>query len=337
MDERENLIQQLINIAGSYRHGQIDPFNEAHVNTWLAQFNPGVQLDLLRELVFTLRQTFYSEQKLESEIRDFLNPTEERRNFLTSNTFLDIQQRGSSQHDMLQIASRVLTQAYGVRANINTVSQSNNYTYLDDGIFTGKRVEQDIGDWVENHAPVNATLYIISLYSHAYGEYATENTIRQIVRNSQKNIEVVWRTRLKVEDRLARINVSDVLRPTHSPNEPAVNAYIAQMRYNPRFREPGSRGMNNFFSSEPGRSVVEQEFLKAGVHIRQICPNLNLRQRPLGNSALDTLGFGSMIITYRNCPNNAPLALWVGDPWYPLFPRMTNAESDNRRLLNAFL
>lgn len=337
MDERENLIQQLINICGEYRRNQIHSFDEAHVSRWLAQFSAESQLNLLRELVFTLQQTYYSEQKIEAEIYAFLNPTEQRRNFLTSNTFLDIQQRGSSQHDMLQIVSRILTQTYGTPANINTASPTNTYTYLDDGIFTGKRVEQDIRHWVENQAPERATLYIISLYSHTYGVYATTNTIQQIIENSQKNIEVIWRTRLEVEDRLFRINTSDVLRPTHSPNEPAVNAYIAQMRYNPAYRTPGSPGMRNFFSSEQGRSIMEQEFLKAGVHIRQICPNLNIRQRPLGNSALDTLGFGSMIITYRNCPNNAPLALWVDEPWYPLFPRMTNADSENRRLLAALL
>jgi hypothetical protein len=42
---------------------------------------------------------------------------------------------------------------------------------------------------------------------------------------------------------------------------------------------------------------------------------------------LETLGFGSLIVTFRNCPNNTPLALWAGDPWYPLFPRITNTDT----------
>jgi hypothetical protein len=44
----------------------------------------------------------------------------------------------------------------------------------------------------------------------------------------------------------------------------------------------------------------------------------------VGNMVLSTLGFGSTIVTFRNCPNNAPLAFWAGDPWYPLFPRKIN-------------
>lgn len=32
------------------------------------------------------------------------------------------------------------------------------------------------------------------------------------------------------------------------------------------------------------------------------------------------------MVTFRNCPNNCPLAFWVGDPWYPLFPRLNNVK-----------
>ena len=64
--------------------------------------------------------------------------------------------------------------------------------------------------------------------------------------------------------------------------------------------------------------------LASGLHIRSICPYLNVYQRPLGNMVLETFGFGALVVTFRNCPNNAPLALWAGDPWYPLFPRKTN-------------
>ena len=103
--------------------------------------------------------------------------------------------------------------------------------------------------------------------------------------------------------------------------------YVEAMTHQPTLRAPGHGGSNSLFSSEEARNLLEQEFLKAGVKIRQECPNLGDTQRPLGHSTLVTLGFGSLLITFRNCPNNAPLALWVGDPWYPLFPRTTNSET----------
>ena len=57
----------------------------------------------------------------------------------------------------------------------------------------------------------------------------------------------------------------------------------------------------------------------------------------MGYEFLESLGFGSVFITYRNIANNCPLALWWGDTsfppshpfskWYPLFPRKVNESS----------
>lgn len=128
-------------------------------------------------------------------------------------------------------------------------------------------------------------------------------------------------------------NSSDVLRPASIPDTPDVRQYVDGMRYKPKLRNPGNVGNNSLFSSEEGRNLLEQEFLKAGIKIRKKCPNLGVTQRPLGHISLESLGFGSLIVTFRNCPNNAPLALWVGDPWYPLFPRTTNSQTSLNRLI----
>ena len=132
---------------------------------------------------------------------------------------------------------------------------------------------------------------------------------------------------MELEDSKWKTDTSDVLRPTIIPEDAAVRDYVAAMEHQPHLRTAGQVGGNDIFSSDAGRQLLEQEFLKAGVRIREMCPNLNVYQRPLGNSVLETLGFGTLITTFRNCPNNAPLALWVGDPWYPLFPRITNSDT----------
>ncbi len=81
---------------------------------------------------------------------------------------------------------------------------------------------------------------------------------------------------------------------------------------------------------------MERDLLIAGVRIRGMCPNLPKQARPLGFHSLTTLGFGSVIVTFRNCPNNAPLAWWAGSPWFPLFPRKSNSETAEERLLEQF-
>ena len=78
--------------------------------------------------------------------------------------------------------------------------------------------------------------------------------------------------------------------------------------------------------------MLERELLLAGMHIRSLSQNPSPALRPLGFGPFG-LGFGSTIVTYRNCPNNTPLALWWGDPqaepahpfarWYPLVQRRT--------------
>ena len=118
-----------------------------------------------------------------------------------------------------------------------------------------------------------------------------------------------------------------MLRPTVIPNDEAVQAYFEDVnteQFPVALRQPGNVGTCSFFSSEEGRATLEQEFLKKGVEIRAACPNLNEYQRPLGNMVFKSLGFGSMLVTHRNCPNNCPLVFWVDAPWYPLFPRINN-------------
>jgi hypothetical protein len=91
------------------------------------------------------------------------------------------------------------------------------------------------------------------------------------------------------------------------------------------------------FSSEQGRQALEQGFLKAGMKIRSFSADPSAALKPLGFGPFG-VGFGSLFLSYRNCPNNAPLALWWGDPskprthpfskWLPLVPRKTYGGDD---------
>jgi len=127
-----------------------------------------------------------------------------------------------------------------------------------------------------------------------------------------------------VENRNHYRNESEVLWPAAIPDDADLKAYMADERKFPfKPRAPGGTLENPIFSSEQGRQVIEREFLLAGMRIRGFSQNPSRALRPLGFSPFG-LGFGSMIVTYRNCPNNSPLALWAGDPWYALLPRAVN-------------
>jgi hypothetical protein len=127
---------------------------------------------------------------------------------------------------------------------------------------------------------------------------------------------------MTIEDRKYYMTDSDVLRPTAIP--PEAQSYVDALGATPVLRTGSKVGELGLFSSASARDLVEQEFLKAGVLVRQRCRLLPAQMRPLGSTLMKTTGFGSMFVTYRNCANNTPLVLWAGDPWYPLFRRKTN-------------
>jgi hypothetical protein len=211
------------------------------------------------------------------------------------------------------------------------------FIYLDDGLFTGNRIRRDLEGWVLSDAPKEAIVHVITIAQHSGGQYYAKNNIERVARTNGKALDITWWRSIELEDRRRYINTSDVLRPVLIPDNPEVQEYVDGLGYPTELRTPGNVGGEEIFSSEEGRNLLEQEFLIAGVHIRQMCPHLGETQRPLGHMTLHTPGFGSLIVTFRNCPNNAPLALWAGDPWHPLFQRTTNSQTEIQRLFARFM
>lgn len=331
MPERQRLVAELLAIMLDYKQGRINEPDEAHVERWLAQFDEDVQLDVLRETVHILKETYFSKSEIEETFSgliyddDFIG--DDATGFWSEASLLDIQQGGNSQRDLVDMFSRLVEEELGEEVEVNS-DDSSCYFYLDDAVFSGNRLLTDLTSWINGPAPQNAQLYIVAIALHSYGKYNVGRRLDQVIRASGKNINYFWKYVIEFEDRLYHNSITDVLRPKSAPDDDDdVTAYIADMAHPPAFRAGNSRGGHAIFSSAAGRDLIEQQFLIAGAKIRAICPNLPARHRPLGYNTLDMLGFGSMFVTYRNCPNNAPLALWVGDPWYPLFPRSTNADA----------
>lgn len=329
MFKRSKLLESVAKTIADYRDGEIEapkPTPE-HVEKWLNQFNESVQLPILKEIDHILKKTYLSNSKVEKFLFNVVASEKltggDPHLYWPSVQILDIQESGNSQRDMLKMLGLALNRKLGL--NLKDCSRkSRKFIYIDDGIYTGNRLLKDIRSWIHTGVPNRVELNVIVIVLHRGGEYYAKKEITKVSKSVGKTINIKWWRGVAIEDRRSCTKVSDVLRPKKIPHEQSVKNYVNSLNYKPILRTPGSLGKKKIFSSEEGRHVIEQEFLKAGVRIRSMCPKLNDYQRPLGNSVLETLGFGSMLVTFRNCPNNAPLALWVGDPWYPLFPRRTN-------------
>lgn len=326
MAEMNQLLQAVATVIADYRQGEIPEPNPDHVGRWIAQFDPGVRQDVLREVAHVLGKTYLSRARCEQFVQAVANSPklagDDPGTFWRNASFLHIQQGGQSQADMLRLFAATLRHNFG----INPLPQgpSDTFIYLDDVSFSGNRILNDLRAWIAGAAPPNCTVHIIVMALHSGGQFYANMELNKAAKAVGKTIAFKWWRSDELEDRRSHTDNSDVLRPTKIPDDPRVAAYVAAMTYKPVLRSPGNVGGLAFFSSDAARQLLEQEFLKVGCRIREICPNLPVRHRPLGFMALETLGFGTMIATYRNCPNNAPLALWVGDPWIPLLPRKNN-------------
>ena len=314
-----------------YRKGEIPPLCPQHVKKWADQFSNRLQKTLLEEINYTLGKSYIPKTIFQSFIEQLLFNKNlvvgDASTFWRSVNFLNIQQAGNSQKDMLDIFNIALSENFGFGIE-NCGSPEGLFIYLDDIIFTGNRVRRDIEAWVTQQAPVSCKIHIIVMACHASGQWYADNNITRTIIETGKTIPLKWWNCSKIEDRKKYINSSDVLRPIGIPYENNITQYIKILEdegYPVLFRqELTPHYISSFFSNETGRQYLEEVFLESGVKIINNSSYFPYSMRPLGFSKLRILGFGSLLVSYRNCPNTTPLALWAGNPWYPLFPRKTN-------------
>lgn len=327
MSQRTRLLKAIAATIADYRSDELASPTPEHIETWVGQFEDSVQEPMLLELNHVLDETYIPKTFVRGFLAKLLKNKdlagEDYCAFWKNVQFLSIQNGGNSQREMLEMFDEVLKEKCELEVD-ECGGDDAVYLYLDDAIFTGNRVKTDLSTWILSGAPDRSIVHVVTIAHHRGGQYYADTGIRRVATEAGKRVTLKWWRAMEIEDRKAYIYSSDVLRPTKLPDDEQTRAYAEGLAYKPIFRKPGSVGENKFFSSEVGRSLLEQEFLKAGVRIRSQSPYLNEYQRPLGNMILATLGFGSTLVTFRNCPNNCPLAFWAGDPWYPLFARKTN-------------
>ena len=331
MGEREDLLVSVAGAIKTYRQGDLPEPTPEHVDRWLRQFTQGQQLAFLREFDHVIKQTFITQEGVQNFLNRLVNNQElaggNPPDYWSSANFLNIQQNGQSQREMLNLFSKSLRDGTGLDLD-DCGEDGGDFIYLDDIMFSGNRVGNDLERWINEDAPAVANVHVIVAAWHTLGQFLVERKLNKVAADSGKRIQIRYWRAFSVENQRAHKNNSGVLWPSAVPDVAEVQAYVAlpsKFPFEPR--QPSVAAIPPF-SSEAGRQVLESEFLIAGAKIRAMSDNPKASMRPLGFSAFG-VGFGSMIATYRNCPNNCPLALWWGDPdavagalhWYPLLQR----------------
>lgn len=346
MSKRGRLLKSIAEMIADYRQGEVVQRTPDLTEQWVQQFPAPTQDPLLEALAHVFEKTYISRDTFKTFLQflastDKLSPGSKPAEYWRSANILDIQQGGSSQKEILEMFDEVLQETHGFGLE-DTGSKEGDSIYLDDCIGTGSRVRSDICAWLEDGAPKQSRLHVITpiLYK---GSWWIDGRIQQTAKAEGKTVNMSkWRLEgFEMENRKQHRNRSDVLWPTEIPDHPDVHAYVKSLEdagYPVVLREAGNCGASGIFKEDAQKILLEQAFLTRGCQIRQEYDNLPDNVRPLGYHNLDTLGFGSMFVTYQNCPNNCPLVLWVEQDEYPaLFPRKTNTQTAGENLLRGLL
>ncbi len=308
---------------------------EENIDKWLSQFSSQNQETILDEMINLADNLYLTEQEVDVFLLKRVknkeltgdNPTD----FWQNVSLLNIQKNGHSQKEMVYKLQNFIREQLGVNVAINC-SEKNHFIYVDDFLFSGTKLYGDIEDNFTVTSQYKIDIIYIGYYT--YGQYkCNENLNQKFVKIDFK----YWRL-LELENRVSCINQSCVLWPTQNlATNPRVQNFLGQS-HTQQFRDAhsgvagyGCLNQSNLFTSETNRQILEEEFTLAGLKIinKGIQMGWNMSSwKPLGFSSFKNLGFGSMILSYRNCPNNAPLCLWWGNwnsnpVWYPLFQRTT--------------
>ena len=318
---KSDLAASISETIADYRAGAIPNPTPAHVIRWIDQFDSAARVPLLREIDHVLSKTYLSRRKIRAFLRGMLRTdkivTGDPVRFWRGVDFLDLQTAGNSQRDLLDMLNGIMAKEFGFTTS-DCGGNAHHFLYLDDGLFSGGRIQADLVRWIAEEAPDRGDVYVVTCVTHTQGRYFTEQAVKRAVREHGKSIDFRWLHITEYENNPFDIRLSDVLRPVSIPDDPAIAAYAKQLDSRAPgkhpLRPPGNTGRLSLFSSEESRHLVEQELLKAGVRIREACPNLPKQMRPLGATVQYMLGFGTMVVTYRNSRTMRP---WRSGPARP--------------------
>jgi len=352
-DQYQLRIEQLAKLVSDYRLGEIPPRTPEIIELWMKQFPTSVRHPLLRSLLRILKRTYISRGRLLNFFKQTVSSYKgidsqkiSPKDFWRNANLLDIQKGGESQKEMHKIMDEALIEVHGFGL-CGTGQGDSDFVYVDDLVATGNRVRNDIRPWLKTVDAATIKLHLVAPVQYT-GSWWMEKQLKDSANASGKSIQVITRwpqdadgRPTMFENRRTYKNVSDVLWPTVIPDDNAVQDYVKNLKYPVVLRDPvridetsslkDSDKLELFRGLEADRMLLEGQLLASGCRILKESNNLPERACPLGYENLGGLGFGSMFVTFRNCPNNSPISLWAGSNYIPpLFPRKSNAQTERQ-------
>ena len=342
----DELVEKLAHILGDYRKRQSHWVTPQRVSRWIDQFSPADRLTIMTEMVAVFGRLYMSYNRSQSALKKYLSKlileraNGDVRRFLFETYFLETQtdpDDGCSQSEMIDLANEVLRRdgyypVKTIRRGLHD-RRARQYVYLDDALYSGTKLINDLVSpergWITSYNGPPTTLYIYTLIGYTAGQQHVLDHIVPIA--SSKGIAIQLDCARKLVNNRQSVHRFDCLWPHCDYDSLSARQYAETLRAERRRQEPLAYDdgiyrpydplpRETLFSSPEARRVVERAFLLRGLELRQRTQYTWIR--PLGFDKSATLGFGTLAIPYRNCPNNAPLVLWwSAGGWQPLLHR----------------
>lgn len=355
----QKLEQSISEIIKDFRQGKVEiELNCEHVHKWVSQFDVDDQKVILEETLQVFQRWYFNKTKIEEFLDNVVQSVVQDENYESVHAifknivFLDMQEKGKSQTDLVQMLQNLVKKKYNCDINVQPqVSVDNKYyIYIDDGLFTGSRLIKDLTRCIEQ-ASERTKIDIWYLISCESGQSYGEEEVKSKAKEKNINIKIHVMNEIHNNKTIKSVNGESVWDPRQDclwPNKnlndvPIIKDYktsleraLGKERPIPYFyRTNRLEYFPGIFSSMKNRDIVERAFLKKGIEIVQKC-RTEKGMYPLGYNLYPSAGFGAFCATDLNVPNTCPLVLWWGniiekgdvlDNWYPLLPRRTNEKS----------
>lgn len=355
--QRDIMEKEIASIIKSFRQYSIEQeINQEHVHKWVSQFSEDTQEIILEETLHILKEWYFGKEKIclfLNEVIEYLkhknrNATEEEP--LRGICFLDIQESGKSQSQLVEMLREEVERKFGCSIKTGIPENEKHYVYLDDGLYTGSRLRKDIKRCLQT-IPEGACIDVVYMIACQNGMNFSKKELEKLC--ADRNIVINfhrWReiynekTIEKKENGITYQPVQECLWPSSAlVRVPEINSYMKKLEeLNGKkvyycFRNIRYQYTEGVFSSLVNRDIVEEEFLKKGISILE-----NIQEHkglyPLGYNLTPSFGFGSFCASDLNISNTCPIVLWWGnlieknnelDCWYPLLPRRISDKDIN--------
>ncbi|VEB43374.1 Uncharacterised protein [Chromobacterium violaceum] len=239
--------------------------------------------------------------------------------FWSQVSILNVQQDGNSQVELADLLAFYVKKHTNINLPVNEFEKGILF-YIDDFMFTGGRLRSDLSglnEMLERKKTV-IVLYM-SVCSSAAWQYNSK------WKGQWGNLDIVKAKRVMpaLENRLSEKNFSDKFwMHSDSMSSGKLSNYIENFQ---RFNPSTLRNLHcgtKFFPNAVERFNSEIALCEAGIDIIERHGTVKPSLKPMGYDGYDGFGFGGTMLSYRNCPNNLPLAYWwsLGE-WLPLFER----------------